>query len=361
MKLTTVLLFSAAAVSFAQVRDPLPVPDIPGYRTLKCDLHTHTVFSDGSVWPQVRLEEAWREGLDVLAITDHIDYMPHDADVAPNPSRPYELLRELAPKTGIILIPGGEIMAGNDIHFNMLFVEDVNALKGLSVPEALKRSREQGGFNVWNHPGWRHKPEWFPIVDELHRAKLLDGMEVFNGRDFYPEAYPWIAEKSLTPLACTDAHGLTAIDHPNRTRPLTLVFARTADLAGVREALRSRRSAAWADGQVWGSEELLRELWSASVVFEPADLSAKAGTPLGGRIQNNSAIPFRIRIAGAPEWLRCRDVTVEPEKITGLPMALAKTAPRGTQRVNLRLEITNLHTANGANLAVTVPLSIVVE
>ena len=29
-------------------------PDIPGYQTLKCDLHLHTVFSDGSVWPQRR-------------------------------------------------------------------------------------------------------------------------------------------------------------------------------------------------------------------------------------------------------------------------------------------------------------------
>ncbi len=27
----------------AQRRNPLPVPDISGYKTLKCDLHMHTV------------------------------------------------------------------------------------------------------------------------------------------------------------------------------------------------------------------------------------------------------------------------------------------------------------------------------
>ena len=40
----------------------IDIPDIPGYITMKCDFHMHTVFSDGSVWPQIRAEEAWREG-----------------------------------------------------------------------------------------------------------------------------------------------------------------------------------------------------------------------------------------------------------------------------------------------------------
>jgi hypothetical protein len=66
----------AAALAVAQVRDPLPVPDLPGYQTLKCDFHMHTVFSDGQVWPPLRVMEAWRDGLDCIAITDHIDYQP---------------------------------------------------------------------------------------------------------------------------------------------------------------------------------------------------------------------------------------------------------------------------------------------
>jgi len=36
------------------------IPDIPGYYTIKCDLHMHTVFSDGKVWPTVRVDAAIR-------------------------------------------------------------------------------------------------------------------------------------------------------------------------------------------------------------------------------------------------------------------------------------------------------------
>ena len=36
-------------------------PDLPGYKTLVCDLHMHSVFSDGSVWPDIRVQEAIRE------------------------------------------------------------------------------------------------------------------------------------------------------------------------------------------------------------------------------------------------------------------------------------------------------------
>ena len=53
------------------------IPDINGYKTLKCDFHVHTVFSDGKVLPDQRVKEAWNEGLDVIAITDHLEYRPN--------------------------------------------------------------------------------------------------------------------------------------------------------------------------------------------------------------------------------------------------------------------------------------------
>jgi predicted metal-dependent phosphoesterase TrpH len=36
----------------------------------------HTIFSDGDVWPTVRIEEARRHGLDAVAITDHLEGHP---------------------------------------------------------------------------------------------------------------------------------------------------------------------------------------------------------------------------------------------------------------------------------------------
>ena len=35
-------------------------PDVKGRLTLIWDLHTHSVFSDGHVWPNIRVEEALR-------------------------------------------------------------------------------------------------------------------------------------------------------------------------------------------------------------------------------------------------------------------------------------------------------------
>ena len=89
-----------------RVRTPIQVPDIPGYQTLVCDLHIHTVFSDGDVWPTVRAEEAWREGLDVIAITDHIEYLPHKDDIRTNHNRSGLLAKGYGKNINITVIRG---------------------------------------------------------------------------------------------------------------------------------------------------------------------------------------------------------------------------------------------------------------
>ena len=61
-----VLILCFAFWGKAQVRNEIRVPDPEGYRTLKCDFHIHTVFSDGLVWPTVRVDEAYREGFCLL-------------------------------------------------------------------------------------------------------------------------------------------------------------------------------------------------------------------------------------------------------------------------------------------------------
>lgn len=358
---TALFLLLATAAAFAQYRDPLPVPDIPGYRTLKCDFHIHTAFSDGSVWPTVRVEEAWREGLDAIALTDHADYRPHKEDVTPNPSRAYEVAKQAAAQVGLILIPGFEISGERSLHFNSLFVEDASGMGDLSVKEALTRARAQKAFIFWNHPGWKETPQWFPLVKEVYDAKLLDGMEIVNGLHFYPEAYPWIEEKSLTPFANTDVHGLTMIDYPNRTRPLTLVFAKTADMEGIREALFARRTAAWMGGKVWGQEAHLKGLWEGAVELKTPEIRMKRGGRLALHIQNKSAIPFQIRITGHPAWFRPGLREIAAEKVTPAFVTIPKDAPLGTSKVELKLAVTNLSPGPGKELTVTLPVSVTVE
>ena len=48
-----------------------------GSHWVSTDLHIHTVFSDGAVWPSIRVEEARKEGLDLIAMTEHLEYQPH--------------------------------------------------------------------------------------------------------------------------------------------------------------------------------------------------------------------------------------------------------------------------------------------
>lgn len=76
--LLILILSNLSLTAIAQITERtnrvISVPDIPGFITLKCDFHMHTVFSDGHVWPSFRVNEAIRDGLDVISLTEHIDY-----------------------------------------------------------------------------------------------------------------------------------------------------------------------------------------------------------------------------------------------------------------------------------------------
>lgn len=363
-----VLIFALAAVSSvgsAQVRRPLPVPNLPGLVTLKGDFHLHSVFSDGWVWPGVHVQEAWRDGLDVISLTEHAEYNPNKDDVRVDAGRSYEVARPLAERLGLILIPGIEITKpdpnrppGNwpgSAHFNALFVTDANALNHPDLYEALRRARAQGAFVFWNHPGFQGvKPDWFPPVAAAFDQKLFQGMELVNGPDFYPEAYPWIEQRTLTILCNSDAHLPVPPREDGGVRPITLLFARTADAAGVRDALEARRTAAWMGGEVWGAEEPLRGIWQGAIEIETPELARGPGRIML-RVRNRSAIPFRARVQAAPAGFRITEaILIEPEATTVIYPRIAREVPAGT--LDVQLEITNLHVGPGRNLVVTLPL-----
>ncbi|MDP2423749.1 MAG: histidinol-phosphatase, partial [Bacteroidales bacterium] len=154
--LITLFLLVLSAPIFAQTVKKIIIPDIPGYVTLKGDFHTHTVFSDGEVWPTVRIDEAVREGLDVIAITDHIEYRPHLSDVPSDHNRSYDIAKLHAGKHNVILIKGAEITRSMPPgHFNALFITDAAALAKDDFKAVIKEVKKQGGFIIWNHPGWK--------------------------------------------------------------------------------------------------------------------------------------------------------------------------------------------------------------
>lgn len=91
---------------YPKKREIISIPDVNGLTVLKCDFHMHTVFTDGHVWPNVRVQEAWKEGLDAIAFTEHVEYTPHSADVKVSNLRPHELAKNLALENNLILIKG---------------------------------------------------------------------------------------------------------------------------------------------------------------------------------------------------------------------------------------------------------------
>ena len=78
------------ATESRELRFP-PLED--GRLVLSVDTHTHSVFSDGHVWPTVRVWEANKDRLDAMAITEHLEYQPnHDNNFKRIKSTPRKLI-----------------------------------------------------------------------------------------------------------------------------------------------------------------------------------------------------------------------------------------------------------------------------
>jgi hypothetical protein len=279
-------------------RTIINVPDILGYKTLKCDFHMHTVFSDGIVWPTVRVDEAWNEGLDAIAITDHIERNPSKRFVGGDDNSSYEIARSRAEEKNILLIRAGEITRRMPPgHFNALFIDDVSLLDTPDYMEAFKSASEQGGYVIWNHPGWKaQQPDtckWWDIHTELHRRGWLHGVEVFNEKEWYPVALDWCIEKELAVIGTSDIHGITSetYDLEKYHRPMTLVLAEERTAESIREALFAGRTIAWFGHNLAGKEEYLEAFVEEAIEISLFNVSGKGKVY---SITNHSDVPFEM-------------------------------------------------------------------
>lgn len=337
-KLLLALVALSVTVSVsATVPHKARIPDIPGYQTLKGDFHIHTNFSDASVWPVTRVDEADFDGLDFISITDHVEthhqHMLKDFNARADRNTSYDMAAKAAKKYGILVIHGAELTRGTRIfpgHFNTQFITDGNAIAEKSethdgkygsdevrqeeeaIRAGLKEAKRQGAFLVWNHPDWEqqapNETKWWPIHTELFNAGLIDGIEIINRfSGFDPEAFHWAIEKDLAIVTGTDAHKpmFQWVDYEKgEYRPMTLVFARERSLEGIREALDARRTAAYADGCVYGKAEWLEPLFKACFEISNIKYSEKKVT---FTIRNLSSIPIILNKAPGSENLTyCR-------------------------------------------------------
>ncbi len=166
------LIGGVSSFSVAQTRG-ITIPDLPGFVTLKCDFHMHTVFSDGHVWPTFRVNEAVRDGLDAISLTEHIDYEGFPEVVDRDYNKSYEIAKEAADKKGLIVIRGAEISPRvPPYHNNALFLTDANIIPSEYMKDGKKKFvmkdsithdelmgpflevQRQGAFVSYNHPGY---------------------------------------------------------------------------------------------------------------------------------------------------------------------------------------------------------------
>ena len=348
-------------LSFGQSRRVINIPEIKGYQTLKCDFHMHTVFSDGTVWPTIRVQEAWEEGLDAIAITDHIEYLPHSKDIVSDHNRSYEIAEPLSKNLDIILVKGAEITRSMPPgHLNALFITNANLLDRDDVNDAIKEARDQGAFLLWNHPGWKsQQPDttlWFDEHTELLKNDMLHGIEVFNTTSYYPEALDWANEKNLTMFCNTDVHGPIGMSHDveESHRPLTLVFSKSRTLGGIKEALFSQRTVAYYDNTLIGKSIYLEPLFFASLDFKNMPLNIENKVSKTIQIKNNSDVSYEMELlqpcvgCDVPE-----KITLKAHHVTSLVISGNSDEVKEMKRLSVYYEVKNLKIASDENLVVT--------
>lgn len=287
-------------------RKTINVPNILGYQTLKCDFHMHTIFSDGIVWPTFRVDEAYNEGLDVIAITDHIEGNPSRKHVGGDNNSSFEIASARAREKNIILIHAGEITRSMPPgHFNALFLDDTKALDKQDWHEAFDEAKKQGAYIIWNHPGWlAQQPDttlWWDIHTELYNKGMIHAIEVFNEKEWYPIALDWCIEKDLAIFATSDIHGIVSemYDLENFHRPMTLVLANERTEDAVREALFANRTIAYYGNILAGKEEYLKAFFEAAVEIQFYDKVKKGKNYI---IKNNSDVPFEMITERGPKF-----------------------------------------------------------
>lgn len=303
-------------------------PDVEGGETLRVDLHTHTVFSDGSVWPDIRVQEALRDGLDAVAMTDHLEYQPHKEDIPhPDRNRSYEVARQEAEEHDLLVINGSEITREMPPgHANAVFLDNANPLLKDDPMPVFREADRQGAFIFWNHPMWiAQKPSGIPSLTEMHRTLidegLLDGIEVVNEHTYSAEAVRIALEHDLTMLGTSDIHGLIDWDyevHSGGHRPVTLVFAQERSKKGLREALEAGRTAVWHHNTLIGRKQHLRPLLEASLAAASARYLDDTSV-LEVQIENRSDAEYVLDSRGdAPFHTRSDIVRVAPQDTTRL-------------------------------------------
>ena len=343
----------------------------------------------------MRVEEAVRDGIDLLAITEHLEYQPHIDDIPhPDRNRSFDIAEDIAKNKDLTVINGAEITRMFPPgHINAIFIEDANKLIYLDeakinrakeilkeVPEesltnyedlswledaalaslwpvksALIEARNQNAFTFWNHPAWSSE-EFIgqPMLREIHkeffRDNLLHGIEVANGDGFSEEAFRIALEYGLTVLGTSDVHGLIDWDYPSSIgahRPVTLILSESNSSDAIKSSLFSGKTVVWFKNNLIGLEDNILELTNSYLEAKKVEILENSDIARV-EIENVSDVRFIIQVLDKSSVVNESNlIEIAPNEKTVLQI------DNGIEKGFLDVKILNAFIAPNKNLLTT--------
>jgi histidinol phosphatase-like PHP family hydrolase len=313
-------------------RQEIIIPQIKGYNVYKADFHTHTIYSDGNITPSLRVREAWSDALDILAITDHIEYRRIERDlikymgeyikeeyrnlpkgvntnlqgvaadergILANLNANYDEAIESNQQYGMLIVRGVEITR-NEGHYNAIFTTDNNKIYHPDIKQSIQNAVDQGAYVFQNHPkrSKETQTKMTPLAEELHSKGLVRGIEIGNGHAFWGWLVPYGIKNNQAFFSNSDGHSTVAErfqPHYNNGvyRNMTFVLAKKCDEKSIKEAIEEGRVIAYHNNRLIGKEEYLYDLFKASVSIEHLCDNKKETMVM---LTNKSSLPYSVKV-----------------------------------------------------------------
>ena len=332
---------------------------------ISSDLHIHTVFSDGAVWPTIRVDEAIRDSIDLISLTEHLEYQSHLSDIPhTNRNRSFQIAGGYVQNRPLAVVHGTEITKPMPPgHFNAIFIQDANKFfddnkEPLEFIKGIKEANNQEAFVFWNHPMWEaNRSDGIVKLDPIHQEiidkKLLHGIEVVNFDTFSEEAMQIALENNLTMMGTSDVHILIAwdfnIEKESFHRPITFIMSKNRTMNSIRDALFNGDTFIWYRDLIIGKSNNLKQVIdnNLEVISKGYSYRDRKVEILQIELKNKSVAPINLNYTG--EYTFHNDykfINLEPKSSKTIYVKTKKIK----QTVDLEFEILNYVVGPKTNL-----------